>query len=100
MNIADVIGLGITCSSILVASAAFLLGFYLTEKTKGTPSKRLGTYKFAILSMAIPSILITIPLIPMVFCDGGSYWILVDWFLIISLFPSIVLIGILFKTWD
>ena len=100
MNIADIIELGVTCSSILVASASFLLGFYLSEKARGTPSNRLGLHKFIILSMAIPSILIVLPLIQVVLHAKDAYWMLSTFFLIMSLIPPVVLVGVLIRSWD
>lgn len=100
MNIADIIELGVASYSILIAGATFLLGFYLSEKARGTPSNRLGLYKFTILSIVIPSVALILPIILIVLDTRDPYWTLLVSFLIVLLVPPVALLGVLIKSWD
>ncbi len=84
----DVVGIALSVSAILSGANAFLLGFYLSEYSRGTPMDKISIFKKLVIVIAIPSLLIGFLLIIMIACTTSN--VPNDLVLIISAIASMV----------
>jgi hypothetical protein len=54
MSAFDGVSSSLAVSSVMIGSASFLLGFYLTERNRGVPSQRLNVFRYLITVLILP----------------------------------------------
>jgi len=101
MDAFGIASLALTVSSVLIGAGTFLLGFYLSERTGGTPSLDIRFLKYLVFSTILPSCVISGSIFYFVLGEPmDSSVVFVIMCAILSLIPEVAILIALAKTWS